>query len=71
MCQGWLDLLDQIDQDGQAMGEKRNRDHLADNELDEELIREVDIVLDTNGNHHSAQWRVPPLVYSEGLDACR
>ena len=35
-----IDLLGRDDQDLQATGAKRNRDYLADDELDEELVRD-------------------------------
>ena len=38
-----IDLLGR-DQDLKATGEKRNRDYLADDELDEQLIREIDLI---------------------------
>ena len=38
-----IDLLGR-DQDLKATGEKRNRDYLADDELDEQLTREIDLI---------------------------
>ena len=39
-----IDLLGRDDQDNQATGVKRESDYLADNELDEELVGEVDLI---------------------------
>ena len=39
-----IDPLGRADQDQKATGAKRNRDYLADDELDEGLIREAELV---------------------------
>ena len=56
-----IDLLGRGDQDQKATGAERNRDYLADDELDEELVREIDLIGARNRSPERPSPSVPEL----------